>query len=96
MLQRVWDVDALKCEGCGGRMRFIAVIQDRAVIEGILRHLGEEAEEPMVREGARPVRSVGVTANRARGERGAQEGDVCPQRVDGEGIGHRGSGRVAE
>ena len=46
LLQRVWDVDALKCEGCGGRMRFIAVIKDRAVIERILRHIGEDADEP--------------------------------------------------
>ena len=45
LLQRVWGVDALKCEGCGGRMKFIAVIKDRAVIERILKHLGEEAEE---------------------------------------------------
>jgi len=46
LLKRVWDVDALKCEGCGGRMRFIAVIKDRAVIERILKHIGEDAEEP--------------------------------------------------
>ncbi len=46
LLQRVWDVDALKCEGCGGRMKFIAVIKDRAVIERILRHIGEDAQEP--------------------------------------------------
>lgn len=26
LLQRVWGVDALTCEGCGGRRRFIAVI----------------------------------------------------------------------
>jgi hypothetical protein len=46
LLQRVWGVDALKCEGCGGRMKFIAVIKDRAVIERILKHVGEETEEP--------------------------------------------------
>ena len=46
LLQRVWDVDALNCEGCGGRMKFIAVIKDRAVIERILRHIGEDAQEP--------------------------------------------------
>ncbi len=27
-------------------MRFIAVIKDRAVIERILKHIGEDAEEP--------------------------------------------------
>jgi hypothetical protein len=46
MLKRVWGFDALTCTGCGGRMRFIAVIKDRAVIERILKHIGEDAEEP--------------------------------------------------
>jgi hypothetical protein len=46
LLQRVWGVDALDCGRCGGRMRFIAVIKDRAVIEHILKHIGEDAEEP--------------------------------------------------
>jgi hypothetical protein len=36
LLKRVWGFDALTCTGCGGRMRFIAVINDRAVIERIL------------------------------------------------------------
>ena len=40
LLQRVWGVDALACGRCGGRMRFIAVIKDSAVIERILQHLG--------------------------------------------------------
>jgi hypothetical protein len=43
LLQRVWGIDALQR---GGRMRFIAVIKDRAVIERILAHIGEDAEEP--------------------------------------------------
>ena len=46
LLKRVWGFDALTCTGCGGRMRFIAVIKDRAVIERILKHLGEDAEVP--------------------------------------------------
>jgi hypothetical protein len=46
LLKRVWGFDALACTGCGGRMRFIAVIKDRAVIERILKHIGEDAEEP--------------------------------------------------
>jgi hypothetical protein len=46
LLKRVWGFDALACTGCGGRMRFIAVIKDRAVIERILQHIGEGAEEP--------------------------------------------------
>jgi hypothetical protein len=40
LLQRVWGVDALADGRCGGPMRFIAVIKDRAVIEQILQLLG--------------------------------------------------------
>jgi len=43
LLKRVWGFDALTCTGCGGRMRFIAVIKDRAVIEYILKHIDEDA-----------------------------------------------------
>jgi hypothetical protein len=43
LLKRVWGFDALACTGCGGRMRFIAVIKDRAVIAGIPAHIGENA-----------------------------------------------------
>ena len=43
LLKRVWGFDALTCTGCGGRMRFIAVNKDRAVIERILKHIGEDA-----------------------------------------------------
>jgi hypothetical protein len=46
LLQRVWGVDAPACVGCGGRMRLIAVIKHRAVIERILKHIGEVAGEP--------------------------------------------------
>ena len=44
LLKRVWGFDALTCTGCGERMRFIAVIKGRAVIERILKHIGEDAE----------------------------------------------------
>ena len=45
LLHRVWDVDALKCPRCEGRMKFIATITDRAVIVRILTHLGLPAAE---------------------------------------------------
>ncbi len=38
LLKRVWNIDALACP-CGGRIRFIAVIEDAAVIRRILTHL---------------------------------------------------------
>jgi hypothetical protein len=49
LLKRVWGFDALTSKGCGGRMRFIAVIKDRAASERILRHMGEDAEEEIAR-----------------------------------------------
>jgi hypothetical protein len=49
LLQRVRGFDALTCSVCGGRMRFIVVIKDRAASERILRHMGEDAEEEIAR-----------------------------------------------
>ncbi len=39
LLRRVFEVDVLAC-ACGGRLRFIATIEDPPVVERILRHLG--------------------------------------------------------
>jgi len=41
LLQRVWGFDALACTGCGGRMKFIAVIKDRVMIEHTLKHISD-------------------------------------------------------
>ena len=40
LLRRVWREDVLVCGRCGGEMRLIAVIQNPAVAERILRHVG--------------------------------------------------------
>jgi hypothetical protein len=39
-------VDILACPDCGGRLRFVATIEDRAVIEKILRHLELPIDPP--------------------------------------------------
>ena len=39
-LKRVFAIDIEKCEGCGGRVKIIAAIEDREVIQKILDHLG--------------------------------------------------------
>ena len=49
LLWRVWGVDALACPGCGGRMRMIAAITERAGIVRILEHLGVSTEVPRMR-----------------------------------------------
>ncbi len=53
LLHRVWEVDALVCSRCMGRLRFIAVITERAVIVRILDHLGIPSERVI----AAPARS---------------------------------------
>jgi len=40
LMHRVWGWDVLACPRCDGRMRFIAVIKARDVIERILTHVG--------------------------------------------------------
>jgi hypothetical protein len=39
-------IDVLACPGCGGRLRLIATIEQRTVIEKILRHLGLPSAPP--------------------------------------------------
>jgi hypothetical protein len=40
LILRVWHVDPLRCPVCQNPMRVIALIDDRRVVEKILRHLG--------------------------------------------------------
>ena len=39
LIQKVYDIDPLKCPQCGGKMRIIAFIEEEAVIKKILSHL---------------------------------------------------------
>jgi hypothetical protein len=41
------DPDVLDCPRCGGRLRLIALIDQAAVIQRILRHLGLPTEIPL-------------------------------------------------
>ncbi len=43
LMHRVWGWDVLGCPRCEGRLQFIAVITQRAVIERILTHVGLSA-----------------------------------------------------
>ncbi|MDB4931953.1 MAG: ATP-dependent helicase HrpA [Myxococcaceae bacterium] len=49
LLWRVWGVDALRCAGCGGRMKMIAALTEPAGIVRILEHLGLSTEVPRMR-----------------------------------------------
>jgi hypothetical protein len=45
LLRRIFEIDILAC-ACGGRLRFIATIEDPPVVERILRHLGLPTARP--------------------------------------------------
>ncbi|MFP6904165.1 MAG: hypothetical protein VCG02_03035 [Verrucomicrobiota bacterium] len=40
LIKKVWEADSLLCPHCCREMRIVALIDDREVIEKILRHLG--------------------------------------------------------
>jgi len=44
--RRTFAIDVLACPECGGRLRLLATIDDSAVIDKILRHLGLPIELP--------------------------------------------------
>jgi hypothetical protein len=56
LLRRVWHIEALRCEHCGGRLRPVAVVQDLAEAERYLRARGEFTPVPG------PARSRGPPA----------------------------------
>jgi len=39
LIKKVWEADPLMCPKCQQEMRIVALVDDRAVIERILRHL---------------------------------------------------------
>ncbi len=49
LLWRVWGIDALACPACGGRMKMIAALIERAGIVRVLEHLGVSTEVPRMR-----------------------------------------------
>ena len=52
-LKRVFRIDIERCGRCGGQVKVIAAIEDPAVIERILTHLGESGESGAVACGPR-------------------------------------------
>ncbi len=56
LLRRVFDLDGLRCERCGGRMRPVALVTDPAEAERYLRHAGQFTPIPT------PARSRGPPA----------------------------------
>ncbi len=52
--------DVLACPRCGGRLRLIALIEERAEIERMLRHLGVPTAIPAPRPARAPPLSPGA------------------------------------
>ena len=45
LLRLIYEVDPLVCPACGGEMRVIALTQEPAVIDKILRHLRDQGRD---------------------------------------------------
>ena len=61
-MARTFGRDVLACPRCGGRLRLIALIEEAAVIDRILRHLGLPTETPAPRLARAPPRLANVPA----------------------------------
>ena len=60
LMARTFGFDVLACPRCGGRLRLIALIEEAAVIERILRHLGLPTEIPAPRPARAPPLRMGT------------------------------------
>ena len=60
LMARTFGIDVLACPRCGGRLRLIALIEEAAVIDRILRHLGLPTEPPVPRPARAPPRLASV------------------------------------
>ena len=53
-MKRTFNIDVMECEKCGGRMKFLALIEDPEAIFKILDHLGLPTEPPKPRPARAP------------------------------------------
>jgi hypothetical protein len=83
LLQRVFEVDPLRCPDCGARMRLLAAIEDPAVARKILECLDLPARAPPLKPAPSTV-SLGSEADFADQEQ-SWEFDQTPPDTDGTG-----------
>jgi hypothetical protein len=69
LMARTFGLDVLACPRCGGRLRLVALIEQRAVIDRILRHLGLPTETPA----PRPARAPPTGRGRSDAPRGDED-----------------------
>jgi uncharacterized protein YbaR (Trm112 family) len=60
-MRRTFGLDVLACPRCGGRLRLIALVEQAAVIDRILRHLGLPTTIPTPRPARAPPHLVEVS-----------------------------------
>jgi len=60
LLRRVFAIDILACPDCGERLRPLATIEERAVVEKILGHLGLPVDPPRLSAARTPGWLPGV------------------------------------
>ena len=77
LLKRVFDIDIERCPRCGGNLKIIAAIEEPAVIERILTHLGSCAQPPP----STPARLVSVSGGLI-----LERGPLCPEPMGGLGL----------
>ena len=66
LMQRTFGIDVLACARCGGRLRLIALIEQAAVIERLLRHLGLPETVPTPSPARAPPVPIRRHANHSR------------------------------
>lgn len=59
-MARTFGLDVLACPRCGGRLRLIALIEEAAAIDRILRHLGLPTTIPAPRPARPPPLALGT------------------------------------
>jgi len=62
LLRRVFAIDVLACSACGGRLRFIATIEDPPVVQRILAHVGLPTTVPEASPARPPPAADGTIA----------------------------------
>ena len=55
LLARIYGVFALKCSGCGGRVRLVGFITEPATVRQILEHVGEPTSAPAIAPARSPL-----------------------------------------
>jgi hypothetical protein len=58
-MRRIFALDVLACARCGGRLRFVATIEDPPLVTKILAHLGLPTARPALRPARPPPQADG-------------------------------------